>query len=211
MTEPLPPLVLPLGEALERLQALVGQDLVDIARAHGCGSHATGRLNKGWAGMAVEKHLGMKLNSVQAPDGGNWELKTTAARLKNGVWRPKETLAVTMINPQQVLETPFSRSHLRFKLEHLLLLVREYVGPLEPSSPVLKVVSFEMAADQELLAGIENDYEEVRAILRTRGFSALTGRMGVYCQPRTKGAGHGTISRAFYLRIPALERIIGPF
>jgi len=47
---------------------------------------------------------------------------------------------------------------------------------------------------------VKADYETVREALRTIGFSALTGRMGVLVQPRTKGAGHGSTSRAFYAR-----------
>jgi hypothetical protein len=41
-----------------------------------------------------------------------------------------------------------------------------------------------------------------------RGFAALTGKMGKYVQPRTKGAGHGSISRAFYARPLFLSQFI---
>ena len=44
---------------------------------------------------------------------------------------------------------------------------------------------------------VKADYELVRSTLRTRGFHALTGHMGKLVQPRTKGAGHGSTSRAF--------------
>ena len=33
--------------------------------------------------------------------------------------------------------------------------------------------------------------------------------MGVYIQPRTKGAGHGSTSRAFYMRTGLIKEIIG--
>ena len=36
--------------------------------------------------------------------------------------------------------------------------------------------------------------------IKTKGFEFLTGKMGKYIQPRTKGAGHGNTSRAFYAR-----------
>jgi hypothetical protein len=59
-----------------------------------------------------------------------------------------------------------------------------------------------------LLAHSE-DYELVQNKIRSQGFSALTGRMGIYIQPRTKGAGHGSTSRAFYARIKFVETILG--
>ncbi|MCL2036797.1 MAG: hypothetical protein FWG83_05360 [Oscillospiraceae bacterium] len=56
--------------------------------------------------------------------------------------------------------------------------------------------------NDELFAAVRADYELVRECLNdpARGFSALSGKMGVYIQPRTKGAGHGSVSRAFYAR-----------
>jgi DNA mismatch repair protein MutH len=33
--------------------------------------------------------------------------------------------------------------------------------------------------------------------------------MGVLVQPRTKGPGHGSVSRAFYTRAPFVARILG--
>jgi hypothetical protein len=36
----------------------------------------------------------------------------------------------------------------------------------------------------------------------------LSGRMGVLIQPRTKGPGHGSTSRAFYARKEFLKRYV---
>jgi hypothetical protein len=36
----------------------------------------------------------------------------------------------------------------------------------------------------------------------------LSGKMGKYIQPRTKGSGHGSISRAFYARKSFLREFI---
>ena len=41
-----------------------------------------------------------------------------------------------------------------------------------------------------------------------RGFEKLTGKMGKFIQPRTKGPGHGSISRAFYARTLFLSKFI---
>ena len=69
----------------------------------------------------------------------------------------------------------------------------------EKSSLLVKVSAFNLD-DREVYAQVKADYEEVRETIRTRGFDALTGRMGVLVQPRTKGPGHGSTSRAFYAR-----------
>lgn len=57
---------------------------------------------------------------------------------------------------------------------------------------------------------VKNDYEIVRECINdeARGFNRLTGSMGFYIQPRTKGAGHGSVSRAFYARPRFLAEFI---
>ena len=41
-----------------------------------------------------------------------------------------------------------------------------------------------------------------------KNFHKLTGKMGFYIQPRTKGQGHGSTSRAFYARTRFLAEFI---
>ena len=55
---------------------------------------------------------------------------------------------------------------------------------------------------------IKEDYEEIRQCIFDKGFESLTGKMGKYIQPRTKGAGHGSKSRAFYARTTFLKEIL---
>jgi len=59
-----------------------------------------------------------------------------------------------------------------------------------------------------LIKEIEEDYEFIRTKLIDKGFSSLTGRDGKWIQARTKGAGHGSISRAFYARKELIKEII---
>jgi len=43
--------------------------------------------------------------------------------------------------------------------------------------------------------------------LITQGFEALTGADGKWIQARTKGPGHGSVSRAFYARNCLVKKI----
>ena len=67
-----------------------------------------------------------------------------------------------------------------------------------------------MDLEGELFEAVKADYELVQECLKDprRGFSSLSGSMGQYIQPRTKGAGHGSISRAFYARPNFLAQFI---
>ena len=50
-------------------------------------------------------------------------------------------------------------------------------------------------------------YDFIRAKLIKEGFGALTGKDGKWIQARTKGAGHGSTSRAFYARTSLVKKI----
>jgi len=54
--------------------------------------------------------------------------------------------------------------------------------------------------DADTYATVKADYDLVRNVIREQGFGHLTGYMGTLIQPRTKGSGHGSTSRAFYAR-----------
>lgn len=73
-----------------------------------------------------------------------------------------------------------------------------------------RVTTFDLD-DVEVYNQVKADYNVVRETIRTQGFSALKSEMGVvYIQPRTKGAGHGSTSRAFYARTSFLKKFIFP-
>ena len=166
-------------------------------------------LNKGWVGHTVESVLGIPINSSRNPNGGSWELKTTSLKvLRSGSLSPKETMAITMINPEEVLNTPFEDSHLLAKLRSLVVLARIYESREEESSIVHSVVTFDLD-DKELYSAVKADYDLVRRTIELNGFDALSGSMGKFVQPRTKGTGHGSTSRAFYARTAFVRHILG--
>lgn len=189
-------------EALERLGLLVGREVHEIATKFGVPvTGPSGRVNKGWAGHTFERYLGLPINSAQSPNFGSWELKVVPLRfLKSGKLAFKETMAITMIDPYYVAVTPFEDSHLLVKLRRAVVVARTVGDTAHDPSFVHSVSPLDLTG--QALATVRDDYENVRACLNdpTRGFHALTGRMGTYVQPRTKGQGHGSTSRAFYAR-----------
>ena len=198
-------------EALERLQGLVGQDLRRIADSY----HQSvtvwkdGKLNKGWAGHTIERYLGIPINSSRNPNLGSWELKVVPlTRRSDGSLVLKETMAITMLDPDEVLERPFEQSHLFTKLRKIIAVSRIREDREESRSICERVHAFDLE-ETALYDVVAQDYEEIRTAIRDWGFHSLTGRMGVYIQPRTKGAGHGSTSRAFYARKEFAEYITG--
>ena len=187
--------------AISKLKQLVGKSFQELASDNGVAIVASnGKVNKGWAGHALELELGLTTNSLQAPDGGDWELKVVPFKLSRGLLVPKETMAITMINAEQVASTPFEDSHLLAKLRSLVVVKRLVGATVFDNSPLLDARAIELSG--ELFETVKQDYISVQECILDdkRGFGALTGKMGTLVQPRTKGPGHGSISRAFYAR-----------
>ncbi len=194
-------------EALERIEQIVGADLRQLASKYEVTVFKFGKKNKGWAGHVIEHYLDLPMNSSQSPNFGSWELKTISLkRLKSGELTIKETMAITMIDPYNIIRTGFEDSHLLTKLKKLVIAARIWESQEETSSLLYAVKTFDLD-NPEIYNQVKADYDLVRNAIIERGFSALTGAMGVFIQPRTKGAGHGSTSRAFYARAPFLKKI----
>lgn len=196
-------------EALKRITVLKGQDLRHLADRLGVTVKKNGNPNKGWAGHVIERYLGLPLNSAQSPNFGSWELKVVPLRyLKDGSLTVKETMAVTMIDPYEVIAKPFGDSHLFNKLQKILIVSRIFENKEETSAILHNVAEFDLD-EPEIFRQVKADYDLIRETIRTKGFSSLTGKMGALIQPRTKGTGHGSTSRAFYARTGFVKKLLG--
>lgn len=195
-------------QAIATLSPYIGKDLRALADEKGVTVWKNGRKNKGWAGMVVEQLLGHRQDAEQAPDFGTWELKVVPiVRNAQGHWQVKETMAITMIDPRNVAETPFDHSHLLDKLRALLVCAREWVNDKDEHSRLVKLGTFDLA-DGETFRQVQADYEAVQKTIRADGAKALNGWMGNLVQPRTKGPGHGVVSHAFYARTAFVSRML---
>ncbi|MBM3602289.1 MAG: hypothetical protein FJX22_00700 [Alphaproteobacteria bacterium] len=198
------------AEAIAKLNQLAGVDLHSLAKQFDVTVLSpNGKVNKGWAGHVCERFLGIPINSAQSPNFGSWELKSIPLkRLKNRQLQFKETMAITMIDPYHVARTPFEESHLLAKLQKAVCVVRQVGASYNDPSFIHSIVTLDLLGD--LYTTVKADYEAVQDCLNdpARGFDALSGRMGVFVQPRTKGSGHGSVSRAFYARPKFLARFV---
>jgi DNA mismatch repair protein MutH len=193
--------------ALAQIHDLIGCDLCDLARHYRIPTHRAGRLNKGWAGQTIERHLGAELNSRQQPDFHGWELKGVALTFdETGAPRAKETMAITMFSPSDVIATPFAQSHLRRKLRRMLVVGWVAETTTVGSAVIVCAEPFNLAPQVERL--VRADYELIRGLLRVYGPSAVSGRIGEWVQARPKGPGHGSTTRAFYARQRLIDLIL---
>lgn len=197
-------------EAIERLTTLVGQDLRQLAERYNVTVWSQERKkNKGWAGHTIERYLGLAINSSRSPNFGSWELKLVPLVAKRtGELRVKETMAITMIDPVEVVNKDFEQSHIFAKLQKIVVVARVFESTLDNRSLVHSVASFDLDRF-EIYEQVKADYNLVRETIRTQGFASLTGKMGKLIQPRTKGKGHGSTSRAFYARTGFVAHILG--
>ena len=193
--------------AIRNLKKYVSSDLRKLALKYGVTTYETGKQNKGWKGLVLERLAGLQPNISKAPNGLTYELKSVAFRTVNGELVPKETMAITMINPEELKAHSFFESHCWTKLKTIIFCAVGWDGVNSEEAKLLKVTSLDFTKDDDLIKEIKADYDFIRNKLITEGFSALTGADGKWIQARTKGAGHGSTSRAFYARTGLVKRI----
>ncbi|HKP45805.1 MAG TPA: MutH/Sau3AI family endonuclease, partial [Pyrinomonadaceae bacterium] len=190
----------PRNEALRLIRLLAGKDLRRMADEYRITVWKDGRKNKGWAGQVVERYLGLPQNSLQAPDFGTWELKVVPVLpTADGTVAVKESMAITMIEPGEVVANDFKDSHLYDKLRSMIVVARFFKDIQETSAILHSAAEFDLD-NPAIRSQVQADYASIREIIRTRGIDALTGDTGKYVQARTKGRGHGSTSKAFYAR-----------
>ncbi len=194
--------------AVDKLEKLIGTDLFKKAEEFNITTFIDGKQNKGWKGMVLERLLDINLNNNQSPDGLDFELKSTAYYKVKGLWVPKETMAITMIKEDSLIEKSFYHSHCYEKLKSIIFCAVTWYGQHIPKSELLKISSFDFIKNSNLINEIEEDYELIRSICKKSGFKSLSGKQGKWIQPRTKGAGHGSTSRAFYAKKDLIKEII---
>jgi len=193
--------------AIKNLKKYIGQDLTKLAKKFNITVYKDGKQNKGWKGLLLERLAGLESNVSKAPNGLSYELKSVAFYYVKDKLEPKETMAITMINPQELKENDFFQSHCWAKLKSIVFCAVMWHGKNSKKAELLKVESLDFLEDDNLIKEIKADYDFIRKKLIEQGFNKLTGKDGKWIQARTKGPGHGSISRAFYARKELVKKI----
>jgi hypothetical protein len=161
--------------------------------------------NKGLPGQFLEDLLGIPhtSNCLDCSDG---ELKLfPVKKLKNGKLVPKETIAVTMLSTDDLRTCEFNSSRCCKKMSRMLV-VPYYREGDTIQFMIPRLIDKSSPEFAELYATVESDYNEIRkTYIENGGLHSNTGKL---LQNRTKGAGHGSTSRAFYLRPEFMKRCV---
>jgi DNA mismatch repair protein MutH len=138
--------------------------------------------NKGKIGLWVELQVGLTNNSKHT-DCIDGELKTFPLKtLKNGKIVPKETIAITMINKEDILSNTFENSLVYSKIKRTL-----FLPFLRNNDNVTFYPSILMNINENaiLFNKLKQEYDNVRNILVNGN---LLGSQGTFIQTRTKGS-----------------------
>ncbi len=163
-----------------------------------------GNKNNLWVRQVLERYLGVDLNS------SSWELKVISLKhLKNGNLTVPRAMFITTIDTYYLKRTDFENGYLHSKLKNMIIAARIWESKQEERSILHSVATFDLD-DPEIYRQIKEDYDLVRKTIQTQGFSAVTGKIGVYIQPKAIVPGHGMDSIAFYVRTNFLKKMILP-
>jgi hypothetical protein len=158
--------------------------------------------NKGAAGLLLETIGGVPHgpNPLDCSDG---ELKVYPIGTKNGVTSPKETMAITMLSPTDLRDNEFLSSRVGKKMNTMLIVPYERDGD---TVKYMEPYTFRLSDHPDMAQTLKADYDAIRAQFLLDG--TLTSRTGTLLQNRTKGTGHGSKTRAFYLRKEFMVRVV---
>lgn len=162
--------------------------------------------NKGKAGLFLEEKLGIPTSS-ECLDCKDGELKafpqvkvSRRSRLAKqcglcvGDYIASETVAITMVKPNELVDTPFEQSRLFKKISKVLFIPYVRDGDyIEFRNDVVFDVN------HPLFAQIREDYETIQTFYKSNGFTK--SEVGNMIQIRTKGqGGNSPKTYAFYFR-----------
>jgi len=157
--------------------------------------------NKGKVGLFLEELAGIPhtSNPLDCTDG---EVKTVPIKNTKDGYVFKETIAITMLCKKDLAEHDFKSSKCFKKMSRMLIIPYLRDGD---KIQFTELILMEQGVFHELYDALETDYNEIRKNYMETGI--LTSKTGDLLQNRTKGPGHGSISRAFYLRPCILKEI----
>ena len=83
-------------------------------------------------------------------------------------------MAITMINPTELAEHDFFKSHCWSKLKSLVFCAVLWTGHNQADAVLADVTSFDLQTEQDLIFEIKADYDFIREKYMNHGWSSLT-------------------------------------
>jgi len=160
------------ANAISNLKKYIGKDLRKLALEFGITTYETGKQNKGWKGLILERLAGLETNISKAPNGLTYELKSVSFYHVKSELVPKETMAITMINQEELKAHSFFESHCWAKLKAIVFCAVMWHGKNSEEAELLKVTSLDFSETDELILEIKADYDFIRNKLITQGFKS---------------------------------------
>jgi DNA mismatch repair protein MutH len=188
-------------KAIDNLKKYIGKELSDFGSEYNITIVKDGKVNKGWKGLVIERLAGLENNNKKAPNGIGYEIKSTSFKLdkKTKILKPKETIAITMFNIEELKLHSFLESHCWQKIKSLIICPTTWDKPHSVNSKLIGVYSVDLLETDYILKEIEADYEMLRNKLNIENSSLSKTWNGKWIQVRTKGSKKST-TRAFYAR-----------
>ena len=148
--------------------------------------------------MLLEKLTGIPTSSAcwDCIDG---EVKAyPLKKLKSGELVPKETVAITMMNPSDLESQSWETTRLKTKISNILFVAYLREGD-NVTFKFLQRLQATDPSDSQLYETFANDYQTISSIWNET--KTITGKTGKYIQSRTKGQGKDAPkTRAYYFR-----------
>jgi hypothetical protein len=164
--------------------------------------------NKGSPGQLLERIVGIP-NSSDPLDCIDGELKSFEVKKnRNGTFLPKETIACTMINNNELTTQCFAESKCYKKLSKVLYVPHyrngDYITFMKPTLIDINVEKY-----KTLKTHFEADYNVIRDYYLTNATLDNSSSISKYIQNRTKGrGGNAPKTRAFYLKTGFIKDFI---
>ena len=140
------------------------KNMLNVAEELGVTIYKDGKLNKGWVGQTLDKIANTIHVNSQLPDGYDYELKSVKIARKNDEWLPAETMAITMFNPNKILNETFENSSLWHKLEKLII-VGCFYESRDPLSVFIKFIKPVDTSDEGIIFAVKNYWTHIRNLV----------------------------------------------
>jgi DNA mismatch repair protein MutH len=184
----------------------------------------TGMVNKGWVGQTLDRLVKTPQVNARLPDGTDFELKSVSGTInsKTGMWEPKETMAITMLSAERMIQETFETSAVWHKLSRLILVGHVYEDSAAKRARIVRISPIDVS-DPELVTSLKTYWKLIQDTVRNGNITEYSSRgtSEGFLQLRTKGpggdkgkstcpvTGRQFNSRAFYATKPFLRYVLG--